>query len=121
LKSPPSTSRKSASKDRDQDPDLSMAKDQILSAAFVTLGVLVSSLVIGVCRGAWRGELDSIRDSLMIAGAMLLFSWMAILLSVTLISIPVVVCWSFRRIARSALHRPKVHGGVADEWLDGPS
>jgi hypothetical protein len=120
LKSQPCSSWKPSSKGREHALDLSKAKDELRKTAFVTLGVFVSSLVIGACRGAWRGELDSIRDSLMIAGSLLLLGWMGTLLSVTLISIPEVICWSFRRIARSTSYKSKV-GGVADEWLDGPT
>jgi hypothetical protein len=46
---------------------------------------------------------------------------MATLLAVTLISIPEVALWSFRRVARWTSRQPKVGGGVADEWLDGPA
>lgn len=56
----------------------------------------------------------------MIAGFLLMFSWMATLLSVTLTSISEVVSWSFRRVARWA-SRKKARGGVADKWLDGPA
>jgi hypothetical protein len=46
---------------------------------------------------------------------------MATLLALTLISIPEVVLWSFRQVARWTSRRPMVRGGVADEWLDGPA
>ena len=112
-----STARKAALRERDQALDLSEARDLLRCLSFVTLGVLVSSLVIGAC----QGDFLSIRDSLMIAGCILLICWMATLFVVTLISIPEVVLWSCRRIARRASRRPNAGDGVADDWLDGPT
>ena len=121
MKSQSSTSPKAASNEPDHARDLSKARDQLRFATLLTLGVVAGSLVIGAGREAWRGELDSLRDALAIAGFLLLVSWMATLLAVTLISIPEVALWSFRRVARWTSRQPQVGGGVADEWLDGPA
>ena len=111
-----STSRKAALRERDHALDLSEARDLLRSVTFVTLGVLASSLVIGAC----QGDFLSIRDSLTVAGCILLICWMATLFVVSLISIPEVVIWSCRRIARGTSRKPMIGGGVADDWLDGP-
>ena len=121
MKSQSSTSRKAPPNEPDHALDLSEAGDLLRSATFVTLGVIASSLVIGAGRGAWRGELDSLRDSLAIAGFLLLICWMVILFAVTLISMPEVALWSYRRVAHWASRKPTVGGGVGDEWLDWPA
>jgi hypothetical protein len=119
LKSSPSTSRKAVSVERDPALDHLEVRSLLRGAMLVTIGVVACSLAIGACRGAWRGELDSIRDSLIIAGVFLLIFWMTTLLVVAVVSIPDVVIWSYRRFVRWSYRKPKVRGGVADDWLDG--
>jgi hypothetical protein len=97
--------------------DLSEAWNLARLATFVTVGSVAASLVIGVCRGG----LDSILVSLAIAGAISLIFWMMSLLAVSLILIPDMAIWLFRRVVRSLSSNPGAGGGVADEWLDGPS
>jgi hypothetical protein len=117
LKSRPSTSPKAASEERDHALDLSEARDLLRAVTFVTLGVLASAVAIGACQGSFL----SIWDSLTVAGCILLICWLATLLVVTMIWIPEVVLWSYRRIARWAFRKPMAGGGVRDEWLDGPT
>lgn len=117
LKSPRSTSCKAASKGRGHAPDLSEVRDLLRYATLVTLGVLASSLVIGAC----RGEPHSIRDCLTIAGWLLLLGWMGTFLVVAVVTSVRITPWIFRRVRRSTSHGLKVGGGVADEWLDGPT
>ena len=88
LKSPPSKPQKAASVGGDHALDLSEVRGLLRCAILVSIGVVACSLVIGACWGAWRGELGSIRDSLMIAGFLLLISWIATLLIVAAVSIP---------------------------------
>jgi hypothetical protein len=117
----PSIPQKVASLERDPALDLSEVRGLLRSAALVTIGVLACALAIGACRGAWRGELDSFRDSLMIAGCLLLISWMMTLFIVAAVSIPEIIFWSYRRVVLWSYRKPNVGGGVADEWLDGPT
>jgi hypothetical protein len=121
MKSRSSISWKASSKRRAPRLNLSEARDKLLFATFLTLGIIACSLGIGVCRGAWRGELDSIRDALAIGGVLAVVSSMAPLLYATLILIGEVAIWSFRRVTRWRSRKPKVVGGVADQWLDGPA
>ncbi len=83
----------------------------------MTIGVVATSLVIG----AYQAEPESIRDCLMIAGWLLMLAWMGTLLVVAMVSFAEITPWIFRRAARWASRRPKVGGGVPDEWLDGPT
>jgi hypothetical protein len=97
--------------------DLSEPRDLIRFCTLVTIGALVSSLVIGAC---W-GRLDYILASLAIAGVISLIFWAITLLAVTLISIPDITLRLCRRLARGLSANRGAGGGVADEWLDGPS
>jgi hypothetical protein len=97
--------------------DLSEAWNLVRLATFVTVGSVAASLVIGVCRGG----LDSILVSLAIAGAISLIFWMMSLIALTLILIPNIAIWLFRGVVRRLASNPGDGGGVADEWLDGPS
>lgn len=121
MKTPLSKTPKAHLEERDHTFDFTEVRGLLRFATFVTIGIVASSLVIGACRGAWRGELDSIRVSLMIAGCLLLISWMVTLFFVALVTIPEVVLRSFRRVVRWASRRSNVGGGVADAWLDGPT
>jgi hypothetical protein len=97
--------------------DLSEPRNLIRLCTFVTVGSVASSLVIGVCRGG----LDSILVSLAIAGAISLIFWMMSLFAASLILIPNIAIWLFRRVVRNMSSNPGAGGGVTDEWLDGPS
>ena len=96
---------------------LSEPRNLIRLCTFVTMGSVASSLVMGVCRGG----LDSILVSLAIAGAISLIFWMMSFFALTLILIPNIAIWLFRRVVRRLPANSGAGGGVADEWLDGPS
>ena len=117
LKSPASTYQKAASIGRDHAPDLSEVRDLLRSAIFVTIGIAATSLVIG----AYQAEPESIRDCLMSAGWLLMLGWIGTLIVVAMVSFARITPGIFRQVARKALRRPKVAGGVEDEWLDGPA
>lgn len=116
MKALPFTSRKAASKERVNAPDLSAVRDLLRSAALLSLLVVVISLVIG----ANETEPEAIRDCLMIAGWLLMLVWAGTLLVVAVNSLAIITLWIFRRVGRATTHKAK-GGDVADDWLDGPT
>lgn len=81
--------------------------------------VVATSLVIGANEG--EGEPESIQDCLIIAGWLLMLVWAGTLLVVAVNSLAVIVSWIVRRAGRATAHESQVGGGVADDWLDGPT
>lgn len=79
--------------------------------------VVAISLVIG----ANEAEPESIQDCLIIAGWLLMLVWAGTLLVVAVNSLAIITLWIFRRVRPATAHKTKVGGGVADEWLDGPT
>lgn len=78
---------------------------------------MATSLVIG----AYHAEPQTLQDCLMIAGWLLLLGWMGTLLVVAVVLFVRLTPWIFRRVRRSTSQELKVRGGVADDWLDGPT
>jgi hypothetical protein len=97
--------------------DLSEPRNLLRFCTFVTIGAVASSLVIGAC---WV-RLDYLLASLAIAGAISLIFWVVSLFALTLILLPNMAIWLFRGVVRRLSSNPGDGGGVADEWLDGPS
>lgn len=116
LKTPPPTYRKATSKERGNAPDLSAVRDLLRSAALLSLMVVATSIVIG----ANEAKPESIQDCLIIAGWLLMLVWAGTLLVVAVNSIAIITLWIFRRVGRATARRSQV-GGVADNWLDGPT
>lgn len=103
-------------KGRDPGPDLSEVWGLLRNAILLSLLVVATSLVIG----ANEAQPESIRDCLIIAGWLLMLVWAGTLLVVAVNSLAIITLWIFRRVRRSAFRDLKV-GGVADDWLDGPT
>jgi len=83
----------------------------------VSLVVVATSLVVG----ANEAKPESIRDCLIIAGWLLMLVWAGTLLVVAVNSLAIITLWIFHRVRRTTIHKAKAGGGVADDWLDGPT
>ncbi len=99
-----------------QRADLSAVRDLLRSAALLSLLVVATSLVIG----ANEAYPEAIRDCLIIAGWLLMLVWAGTLLVVAVNSLAIVTPWLFSRVGRAPIHEAKI-GGMADDWLDGPT
>jgi hypothetical protein len=104
-------------KGRDPGPDLSEVRYHLRNAIVVSLLVVATSLVIG----ANEAKPESIQDCLIIAGWLLMLVWAGTVLVVAVALLAGIMSWIFRRAGRATIHKSQVGGGVADDWLDGPT